>query len=466
MQSLLTVRDLAAFAQVHPQTVYKLVETGEIPHIRAKGVGLRFRRDEIDQWLGRRATKPSPILTELPKVDLTLQDFDMMFLKGGHSNPVGSRTRWIYTFGTVYVRESKKGTRWYIGFSHGGRRIREVVRGAANRAEALVALKKRVQESFDGRFSPKRKSEGIAFAALAEKYLEDYAKIKKRSWRTDQGYVKANMEPFFKGKRLEAITPLDIERYIRARLESGVSKITVNRCLQILRKMFNLGMDWGFMESNPVRKVRLFSERENLKERILKLEEETALLDQCSAHLRPIIVAALNTGLRRGELLSLRWASIDLKARILKVERSKSGKPRFVEINSTLAALLDDLRRGAPSAEYVFSNAKTRLPFVEIGKAFRAACRRAKITGLRFHDLRHTFASRLIEAGVDIITVRDLLGHSSVKLTERYTHSRSELKRRAVEILATRSPETMAQIGHKKEGTTGSAAIIPLFSVN
>jgi integrase len=245
-----------------------------------------------------------------------------------------------------------------------------------------------------------------------------------------------------------------------------VTKTTVNRGLQILKRMFNLASDWGYASENPVTKVRLFSEKGNKKERILAAEEERALMESCSEHLRPIVITALNSGMRRGEILKLRWATVDFDKRIVRVEETKSGEPRKVDMNAVLFELLRWQRILNPAGEYVFMNPDTGKPYVEVGKAFRAACRRAGIKGLRFHDLRHTFASRLIEAGANIITVRDLLGHSSVKLTERYTHSNGEQKRRAVELLVERSPEIPSQICHKKPETENAPAARYTFSMN
>ncbi len=462
---LLTVKEASSYLKMHQNTVYDWAREGKLPSIKLNGQ-VRFDQDDLDKFINsnkRQAFNPYPLPIQ---TGISLEGYDKLYLKGGRTMSAGKRNRWQYSFGTIYVRESKKGNRWYIDYSSRGRRTREAVKNATCRAEALLALKKKVTESFDSQYATTRRPEIMSFIALAEKYLEDYAKPKKRSWKTDKAYIEANMKPFFGDMLITAIGPLDGERYIKSRLQSGVSQITVNRCFQILRRMLNLAVDWGFLASNPFQKIRLFSEKENQKERILMLDEEEKLLFACSEHLRPVVILALNTGLRRGEILALKWACVDFNAGVLKVERSKGGKPRFVDINSVLADLLKPLRNAHPEAEYVFVNAKTGRPFVEIGKAFRNACRRAKIKGFRFHDLRHTFASRLIEAGVDIITVRDLLGHSSVKLTERYTHSKNEQKKRAVELLVGKKPENSAQIGHNSKDQETTDNVIPLYPAN
>ena len=139
--------------------------------------------------------------------------------------------------------------------------------------------------------------------------------------------------------------------------------------------------------------------------------------------------------MRKSEILNLRWKQVDLKKNLIKVEDTKSGKSRYININSELSCLLPGLKTKNKESEFVFSNPETAKPYVDLKRAFKTACERAGIRELRFHDLRHTFASRLVEGGVDLITVRDLLGHSTVKVTERYTHSNQKLRKEAVEVL-------------------------------
>jgi len=130
----------------------------------------------------------------------------------------------------------------------------------------------------------------------------------------------------------------------------------------------------------------------------------------------------------------------------IKVEKTKSGKPRFININSPLFETLLNLKRGTGKISFVFPNDKTGMPLTTVRRAFVAACKKAEIIGLRFHDLRHTFATRLIAKGVDIETVKSLLGHFSVVVTQRYIHSNDEAKKKAVEILAEK-PEEEIQKG-------------------
>jgi integrase len=230
--------------------------------------------------------------------------------------------------------------------------------------------------------------------------------------------------------------------------------------------MFNLGIDWGYLAVNPANKVKLFSEKDNLKERVLTEGEELRLLDASPAHMRPIILCGLHTGMRRGEILDLHWDHVDFDRREIRVDRTKSGKTRFININGTLLSLLRRQRMEDPKSELVFPSFRTGQPFVEVGKAFRRACKTASITGLRFHDLRHTFASRLVARGVDIITVKELLGHSSVRITERYTHSQNEQRRQAVRKLDDPTTIILSHGWHAEADGKKGIPAIPYVSMN
>ena len=434
MDKLLTVCQAAEYLQLHPNTIYKLVKRDEIPFIRIKGLGIRFRKDEIDEWLKQGSLKIHSFIESFSKVDLALDEYDRLFLGGERMSRKGKT--WSYPFGSVYFRLTKTGKeRWYIYYRVDGERIRKAVKNAQSRADALKVLQIEVADAFRGKYGFKREKKRIKFMKFAEEYIENYAKVNKRSWKDDV-YCIGIIGQFFENSYVHDINSFDIEKLKMERLKKGISKSRVNRYLALLKKMFNLAIDWGYLRDNPVRKVRFFSEKDNIKERILNLEEERKLLGAGSEHLRPIILTALHTGMRRGEILSLEWDQVDLTKRIIRVEKTKSGKTRIIPISNFLFKELSSLKEKNGKPDYVFLNPKTGKPIKEIKTAFNGATRRAGIKDLRFHDLRHTFASRLVERGVDLITVKELLGHHSVVITQRYTHSSSEQKRRAVENLA------------------------------
>ena len=276
------------------------------------------------------------------------------------------------------------------------------------------------------------------FKDLADMYLENYAKSNKRSWQDDKYRIDAHMNPFFGSYELQKVTPLLIEKYRAERLKAGVSRSTVNREITIMKKMFNLAIDWSLTDKNPIVKVKLFSEKDTMKERILT-EEEVRLMAESPEYLKPILIVALNSGMRRGEVLNLKWKQIDISKKLIRVENTKSGKNRVIPVNEYLYQVLLKAKCENGKSRFVFPNPETELPYTEVKKSFKSACERAGIDDLRFHDLRHTFATRLLESGVDLITVRDLLGHFSVRVTQRYTHSSQEQKKVAVELLTQKS---------------------------
>lgn len=423
---------------VHPQTVYKLVEKGEIPFIKRPGLGIKFRAEQIEAWANQGSSKPAAIDEVLQKVDLSLDKYDKLFLKGGVKMLPTGKT-WNYPFGSVYLRLTKSGQeRWYVYYRVEGRRVRKAVKGAQGRADALKVLQVEVADAFRGKHGFKKDEKRIGFIEFCQLYVENYAKVNKRTWKQDV-YSLGLLKGFFGTRDLRLIETLDIEKLKAQKLREGLSKARVNRYLALLKKMFNLAIDWGYAKENPVRRVRLFSEKDNLKERILADAEEKRLLEASAAHLRPIILVALQTGMRRGEILALQWHQVELDRRIIRVEHTKSGQNRIIPINELLMTELKKLKRADGKSRFVFLNPKSGKPMVDVKTGFKAATRRAEIRGLRFHDLRHTFASRLIEAGFDLITVKDLLGHQSVVTTQRYTHSNAEQKKKAVRVLGQRS---------------------------
>jgi len=361
-----------------------------------------------------------------------------------------SKARFNFGFGAIYKRKTKKGTvRWYLDYRDAeGKRVQKLAVHASSEGDAFQALKNSVLNEHHRTLGLPQPRQDVKFSEFSRTYLDDYAKQNKKSWRDDQYRLDANMIPFFRSSSLHEISPHKIEQYKAHRLSSGVTRSTVNRELTILKKMFNLAVDWGLAQSNPVTKVKLFSENDTQKERILAYDEEASLLAESPDYLTPILIVALNTGMRRGEILNLRWDQVDLGQRQIAVKKTKSGKDRIIPINSQLLAVLSLLGPPRGKSGLVFPNPATGKPYTDVKKSFKLACKRAGIEGFRFHDLRHTFASRLVEAGVDIVTVRDLLGHFSVRVTQRYIHPGKSQKVLAVEVLAQKAAQNGGNLLH------------------
>lgn len=274
-----------------------------------------------------------------------------------------------------------------------------------------------------------------------DEYISYVRDVKqKRSWKRD----KELLEPLCKqlgNKKLSEITVKDLEDFKLVRLRV-VKPATVNRSLSVLRHLLNLAKRWKKLFGENLVSLVGMLEENNMVERILTPEEENRLIDSAIAYLKPIIITALNTGMRKGEILNLKWCDVDLSNNLIMVNQtnSKSKKTRKVYINSTLRKLLLELKLKSAGSEYVFidDNGKT---LREIKNGFNAACRRVGIKGFRFHDLRHTAATRMIESGAGIVAVSKILGHSDIKTTMRYTHPDDSLKD-ALESLAKFSKTT------------------------
>ena len=340
----------------------------------------------------------------------------------------------------------KKGKNYYIDYYVNGRRKREKV--GPNKRQALIVLQKRKVQVVERKFLDIQRHEKIKFEDMAKTYIEAYSKPNKRSFRRDEISLK-NLTGFFKGKYLHEIISLHIEKYRVKRLRV-VTPATVNRELACLKHMFNKAKEWGKASENPALKIKLLKE-ENRRTRYLETEEIKALVNACPDHLRPIVITALNTGMRKGEILNLKWPDVDLRQKIIYIYNSKSGKSRKVDINDWLVETFIRVRKH-PESPYVFCN-KDGKPYGNIRKSFDNAKRRAGIKDFRFHDLRHTFASHLVMAGIDLKTVQELLGHQTYEMTLRYSHLSPDHRRRAVNIFCRRM-DTIWTPKEKREKST------------
>jgi integrase len=320
----------------------------------------------------------------------------------------------------------KRGEKYWIDFYDSNKnRVQESSHSSSKRdAEALLALRK--SEIIRGIYKRPAK---ITFGEFGTRYME-YARANKRSWLRDQQMLE-HLATFFGGERqFSEVIAADIEGY-KLHRRKQVSGSTVNRELALLKRMFHLAMDWDlYLGSNPVRKVKFFQEI-NTGFRVLSKEEEKVFVASATPYIQDIALFALNTGLRIGEILSLKWEAVDLEKNLLTIFAEKTHKIRPVPINSAARRVLECWMLGKKNG-FVFYNHETGKPFVDLAAGFALACRKAGIEGVTWHTLRHTFASRLLDRGTDIVTVQQLLGHSTVTVTMRYTHTNLDAKRSAV----------------------------------
>lgn len=335
----------------------------------------------------------------------------------------------------------RRGQIWYADYYADGRRTQEST-GTANRREAEKFIALRVSEVQRGVFV---KPVNTTLPELGERYIE-YAKLHKRSWLRDVQML-AKLQTFFGPARLKDITPLRVEEYQRERVKA-VCPSTSNREMALLKHMFNMAERWGqYHSTNPVRFVKFLPE-DNLKFQTLSEDEERRLLEASPPYLREMILFAINTGLRTNDIFNLKWEDIDLDQRTINLITRKNRKVLAVPMNDTAFEIVEHRQKHGP---FVFYNPMTGDRFWDVKAALSAAAKRAGIGHVTWHVFRHTFASRLTRNGVDIVTVKELLGHSNISVTMRYAHSNQETKRNAVQKITSSSDKVVAIVPRTKK---------------
>lgn len=267
----------------------------------------------------------------------------------------------------------------------------------------------------------------MTFGEVADLYLS--AKNHTSKWR-DQCSLN-RLSPFFRDRFLADVTRHHVRVYVQHRRDKGISDSTIRKELHFASAAINfVRLEHELDLKNPFHALGIPEPEGRL--RWITREESERLIKASSLYartpyLRCFIVLALNTGCRRGELLGLEWSRVDFTRRLLFLEgrHTKTGVRRTIPLNDGAFHALNELRAWDnlhwPHSEWVFtSEAGGHIRWLKT--AFRNSCKRAGITDFRIHDLRHTCASWLVMAGVDLYVVRDLLGHASVTTTERYAH--------------------------------------------
>lgn len=268
------------------------------------------------------------------------------------------------------------------------------------------------------------------FAAFIQDQYIPYIKTYKRSWDTDVSLLKNHLLPRFGNMHLDEITRLDIQKVHIDRRASGAAPGSANRLLILMRYVFNLAIKWEVpgVKANPSKDIPLMEENNKL-ERYLTQDEAHRLYDAvCGSEnpmLRFIMPMLLMTGARKKEVLNARWEDFDLERRLWRVPISKTGKARHVPLSNGVLKLLANLPR-AGRCPYLFPNPATGKPYVSAFCAWNTARKNAGLPKVRMHDLRHSFASFLINGGRSLYEVQRILGHTQSKTTQRYAHLRHD----------------------------------------
>jgi site-specific recombinase XerD len=325
----------------------------------------------------------------------------------------------------VFQKVTGKNSPWWICFWDAqGRKRREK---AGTKSAAIDLYRKRKNEALEGKKLPdKLRRATVSFAEIAKDALA-YSKANKLSHRTDKVRMETLLS-WFREYPAESITPQDIERRFE---QEKWSPATINRHRALLSLTYRLAIRNGKIKENPARLVRHRLE-DNARIRFLSPEEETKLREAIEAACPERIAElelAMNTGIRLSEQYRLRWEDVSFTRRTLTIQRSKNGATRHVPLNKAALSALETLAKRTGGSEFVCGGA------MEPRRWFEPVVKAAGLEDFTWHCLRHTFASRLVMAGVDIRTVQELLGHKTISMTVRYSHLAPKHTLAAVERL-------------------------------
>jgi len=361
---------------------------------------------------------------------------------------------------------------WYCEFAR-GKRVwlgRADVLGVTEARESARGILAEVFQGIDPIEARKPKAEMPTFGTFLDGDYAAWARSSQKAYGQNLNRLKTAFKTLLK-KSLDKITALDVERWRAKEVERGLSNQTINRDIASIKACFNRAVDWGILPANPLAKVRKARVDDCLKVRYLSEAEEARLRTAIEEreerrraerdtanrwraergyvllpslrdavftdHVKPLILLSINTGCRRGELFDLTWSNVNLDRRILTVTgaTAKSRRTRHIPLNREATSVLLNWRaQSEDTSGLVFVNEQGER-FDRANSSWRRLLAQAQITEFRWHDMRHHFASRLAMGGVDLNTIRELLGHSDYTMTLRYAHLAPEFKLKAVEVL-------------------------------
>jgi integrase len=316
----------------------------------------------------------------------------------------------------IYERKDRKGFWISWNDAQGRRRYRKTDAQTITQAKQIRAAELvRVEQARALGFTPPGTD---TFAQVATRFLTyQKARLTPKAYERERSIVELHLKPFFACK-LSAVQRNDIQRYVTTR-SGKVSAHSVQKELNILKHLLRLAVEWEvipFQPSQGVKSPRVPAGRV----RYLQPAELQAVIQAGPSSLGPIVAIAVSTGMRRSEVLGLRWMDLDLVHDRVMLSQTKNGEGRIVYLNKAARAAIRSLLFGSETKplEKLF----TGITHDQVSTAFRRACKSAKIIDFRFHDLRHTAASWLRMAGADIHTVAQLLGHKDLRMAARYQH--------------------------------------------
>jgi len=310
------------------------------------------------------------------------------------------------------MRLFKRGKIWWIDYTYAGKRYRYSLR--TQRRDLAEKYKAEIEAKiFKGQFFGVKEVSVPTLREFVENVYLKYERTHKApgTQRRNKHFYK-NLLNVFGDEKLSDITLEKVEHYLNSRGKIAAA----NREISLLRAILNYAVRLKIIPYNPIKGVKLLKESPG-RVRYLTQDEFVKLVEAAPPHLKPIIQVATFTGLRKSDLLKLKWSDIDFENKRIKVHVTKTNEIRFIPMNDLVVEILNNLPK---DSEYVFTYKGKRIK--DIKRAFTTACIRAGIRDLKFHDLRHTFASWLVMSGVDLRTVAELMGHKTLRMVQRYSH--------------------------------------------
>jgi integrase len=308
---------------------------------------------------------------------------------------------------------------WYIDYRINGKRYKRKI--GPNKKLAEQVLHDIELKHLKGEYLGIHEARKIAFADFAAEYLRFAQSTKAPSTHAGNVREMQRLQRAFDGP-LAQVSAAKIEAY-KVQRRAHVQPSTVNRELALLKHMCTKAVEWGYLSRHPAKSVKLLKEPPG-RLRYLEAEEVARLVDACddpqAPYLRPVVMVALHTGMRRDEILSLQWEHVDLKRRLISITKTKNHERKTIPINDALLEELLRLPRHV-SSPYLFCH-PGGARILRIDHSFHRAMRDAGIERFRFHDLRHTFGSHLAMRSVPLEIIGALLGHKDPKMTKRYAH--------------------------------------------
>ena len=369
------------------------------------------------------------------------------------------------------MRVYERNGHWRLEGMVNGKRYHRAIPEAINEKMAKEYMNCFVADLLRGRLELAENIGQKPFVKIADDYIE-YAETNLASFATVIK-IANRFKDCWKNKQIKGITPALIEKYKKMRKETvyyskivdgkEITKIispeTVNRELGVLRKIFSMAIANKLAKENPLYHVKNLKVP-NKQPRFLSVQEEERIMKVCDGdfsflditleeqeHLRkkyhkhhmklkPIVMMALLTGMRKSEILNMKWENVDFDAKEITAVNTKNGTSNTLPLSEKFYELLLQMRKEQPNAEYIFTNPETNTRYKDLKRSFSSILRLAGVENFRFHDQRHTCATRLVKLGYPLPVVQSILNHKRIQSTMRYSHPMVEQKKDALEALS------------------------------